>query len=162
MTKNIKTIIQNDSGGENPDSHIHEDKLWELQFDDGDSTVLTRIRMLEFLTKGTVPAKTVHSFRKWDLTTTQGNAIRTWVVVYDDKSHVQLTNKDFYSLLSNGHRNRDEEELKKIELELYEKRNLAPTNPVLFDGPKTLTTKDEREELDEFREDTMRKHYFPV
>ena len=103
MTKTIINIIQNDSGGTNPDTHAHEDKVWELQFEDEDSAVLTKGKMLEYLTKGTVPVKTVHSFKKWDIITTLGHTIRTWVVVYDDKSHVQLANKDFYSLLTHGH-----------------------------------------------------------
>ena len=32
MTKVITNIIQNDSGGTNPDTHAHEDKVWQLQF----------------------------------------------------------------------------------------------------------------------------------
>ena len=95
MTKTIVNIVQNDSGGTNPDTHAHEDKIWELTFEDNDTTNLTRMKMMELLTKGTVPTKTVHSFRKWELTTTHGAHIRTWVIVYDDKSHVQLTNNDF-------------------------------------------------------------------
>ncbi len=109
MTKTIINIVQNDSGGTNPDTHAHEDKIWELTFEDNDTTNLTRMKMMELLTKGTVPTKTVHSFRKWELTTTHGANIRTWVIVYDDKSHVQLTNNDFYSLLSNGHSNKEDE-----------------------------------------------------
>ena len=64
---------------------------------DNDTTNLTRMKMMELLTKGTVPTKTVHSFMKWELTTTHGAHIRTWVIVYDDKSHVQLTNTDLYT-----------------------------------------------------------------
>ena len=30
MTKTIINIVQNDSGGTNPDTHAHEDKVWEL------------------------------------------------------------------------------------------------------------------------------------
>ena len=71
MTKTIIDIVQNDSGGTNPDTHAHEDKIWDLIFDDGDTTSLTRMKMMELLTTGTVPTKTVHTFKKWDLTTTQ-------------------------------------------------------------------------------------------
>ena len=34
MTKTIMSIVQNDSGGTNPDTHAHEDKIWELKFED--------------------------------------------------------------------------------------------------------------------------------
>jgi hypothetical protein len=157
MTKTIVNIVQNDSGGTNPDTHAHEDKIWELTFEDNDTTNLTRMKMMELLTKGTVPTKTVHSFRKWELTTTHGAHIRTWVVVYDDKSHVQLTNTDFYSLLSNGHKNRGEEP----KVEEPKKESSAPVNPVLFQEKKSLTTPEEREQLKELRQG-LRENYVPV
>ena len=157
MTKTIVNIVQNDSGGTNPDTHAHEDKICELTFEDNDTTNLTRMKMMELLTKGTVPTKTVHSFRKWELTTTHGAHIRTWVVVYDDKSHVQLTNTDFYSLLSNGHKNRGEEP----KVEEPKKESQAPVNPVLFQEKKSLTTPEEREQLKELRQG-LRENYVPV
>ena len=157
MTKTIIDIVQNDSGGTNPDTHAHEDKIWNLIFDDGDTTSLTRMKMMELLTTGTVPTKTVHTFKKWDLTTTQGSHIRTWVIVYDDKSHVQLTNNDFYSLLSNGHSNRGEES----KVEEPKKESSAPVNPVLFQEKKSLTTPEEREQLKELRQG-LRENYVPV
>ena len=157
MTKTIINIVQNDSGGTNPDTHAHEDKIWELTFDDNDTTKLTRMKMMELLTKGTVPTKTVHSFRKWELTTTHGAHIRTWVIVYDDKSHVQLTNHDFYSLLSNGHSNRGEES----KVEEPKKEISAPVNPVLFGDRKSITTSEEQEKLKELREN-IRDNYVPI
>ena len=166
MTKVITNIIQNDSGGTNPDTHAHEDKVWELQFEDEDSTVLTRGKLLEYLTKGTVPVKTVHSFKKWEIKTTSGHTIRTWVVVYDDKSHIQLINKDFYSLLSNGHTNKDgEEAIDVIESErgaisaaIVQAQTKAGNNPITT----SVTTSNEREELDKFRKETIENNYFPV
>ena len=159
MTKTIKDIVQNDSGGDNPETHVHEDKVWELQFDDNEITTFTRSKMNYFLTKGTVPAKAVHEFKKWEITTNHGLKLRTWVVVYDDKSHLQLTNADFYSLLSNGHRNREEE----IQVEeVKEKEHAAPPNPILFEGRKSLTSPDERKEIDEFRDHVVKDDYAPV
>ena len=160
MTKTIKSIVQNDSGGTNPDTHAHEDKIWELTFDDNDTTNLTRMKMMELLTKGTVPTKTVHSFRKWELTTTHGAHIRTWVIVYDDKSHVQLTNTDFYSLLSNGHSNK-EDEVKEIKHDEPKKETGAPPNPALFGDRKSITTSEEQEQLKELREN-IRDNYVPI
>ena len=166
MTKTIINIIQNDSGGTNPDTHAHEDKVWELQFEDEDSAVLTKGKMLEYLTKGTVPVKTVHSFKKWDITTTSGHTIRTWVVIYDDKSHVQLANKDFYSLLTHGHTTVNGEELTEtveggrgaISSAIAQAQREAGTAPL----QKTITTPEEQLELEEFREDAMRDNYSPV
>jgi len=166
MTKTITNIIQNDSGGTNPDTHAHEDKVWELQFEDEDSAVLTKGKMLEYLTKGTVPVKTVHSFKKWDITTTAGHTIRTWVVVYDDKSHVQLTNKDFYSLLTHGHTAINGEVTTEIveggrgaiSSAIAQAQREAGTTPI----QKTITTPEEQLELAEFREDAMRDNYSPV
>ena len=166
MTKTIKNIIQNDSGGTNPDTHAHEDKVWELQFEDEDSAVLTKGKMLEYLTKGTVPVKTVHSFKKWDIITSLGHTIRTWVVIYDDKSHVQLANKDFYSLLTHGHTTVNGEELTEtveggrgaISSAIAQAQREAGTAPL----QKTITTPEEQLELEEFMEDAMRDNYSPV
>ena len=166
MTKTIINIIQNDSGGTNPDTHAHEDKVWELQFEDEDSAVLTKGKMLEYLTKGTVPVKTVHSFKKWDIITTLGHTIRTWVVIYDDKSHVQLANKDFYSLLTHGHTTLNGEELTEtveggrgaISSAIAQAQREAGTTPL----QKTITTPEEKIELDEFRQGAMRDNYSPV
>ena len=162
MTKTIINIIQNDSGGTNPDTHAHEDKVWELQFEDEDSAVLTKGKMLEYLTKGTVPIKTVHSFKKWDIITTLGHTIRTWVVVYDDKSHVQLTNKDFYSLLTHGHTTVNGEESTETVGGERGAISTAIAQVQTKAGNNSITTPNEKVELDEFRQDTMRDNYSPV
>ena len=110
MSKTIVRIDQMSDGGINPETDITEDVLWTLHFDnDGGVRILGKIQMLTYLTAGTSPIKNVHSFKKWDIKTRLGHIIRTWVVVYDDKSHVQLTNDSFYALLMNGHRNKEEE-----------------------------------------------------
>ena len=154
MSKIISNIEQLDEGGINPKSGIHEDKLWRLHFDDdSDPRVLGRNKVLEYLTKGTVPPKTVHSFKRWILTTSQSNSIRTWVVVYDDKSHVQLINKDFYSLLTNGHRKKDEEKEEKIEGE----RGIISTaiaqaqQQAQEESKLSVTTAEDRITVDAFR-----------
>ena len=153
MSKIISNIVQMDEGGINPKSGIHEDKLWKFYFDDdSDSRVLGRNKVLEYLTKGTVPPKTVHSFRRWIITTTTNSSIRTWVIVYDDKSHVQLINKDFYSLLTNGHRNKDEEKG-----EAEGQRGAVSTaiaqaqQQAQEESQPSVTTAEEREKVDKFR-----------
>jgi len=153
MSKIISNIEQLDEGGINPKSGIHEDKLWRLHFDDdSEPRVLGRNKVLEYLTKGTVPPKTVHSFRRWIITTSQDNSIRTWVVVYDDKSHVQLINKDFYSLMTNGHKKKDEE---KEEAE----GQRGPISTAIAqaqqqsqeEGQPSITTAEDRIKVDAFR-----------
>ena len=116
--------------------------------------------MFEYLSKGTVPAKTVHAFKKWDLTTTLGSSIRTWVVVYDDKSHVQLTNKDFYSLLTNGHKNKDEEKSGEKSEEITGSRGIvsdAIAKVTQTDKKEVpiITTPEEKEELEELRKKSI-------
>jgi hypothetical protein len=154
MSKIISNIEQLDEGGINPKSGIHEDKLWRLHFDDdSEPRVLGRNKVLEYLTKGTVPSKTAHSFKRWILTTTQNNSIRTWIIVYDDKSHEQLINKDFYSLLTNGHRKKDEEKEEKIE------GDRGPISTAVVQAQQqaqegiqpSVTTAEEREKVDTFR-----------
>ena len=140
MTKKINNIELLSDGGVNPTTNIPEEKLWKILFDDADTRLLGRHQMIHYLSKGTVPAKTVHSFKKWDITTTMGNQVRTWVIVYDDKSHVQLVNKDFYALISNGHKN---------EMEEIKEKHTSPTNPVLF--TEKVTTVEEKQEVEEFR-----------
>ena len=162
MTKTITNIIQNDSGGTNPDTHAHEDKVWELQFGDEDSAVLTKGKMLEYLTKGTVPVKTVHSFKKWDIITKLGHTIRTWVVIYDDKSHVQLTNKDFYSLLTHGHTSVNEGKSSEIVEGGRGSVSDAIAQVQREAGTSSITTPEEKIELDEFRQNTMKDNYSPV
>ena len=86
------------------------------------------------------------------------NKIRTWVVVYDDKSHVQLTNKDFYSLLTHGHSTLNGEEA----TETVEGGRGAVSDAIAQVVKKSVTTLDEKIELDEFRQNAMRDNYSPV
>ena len=157
MSKIINNIEQIEEGGLNPKSNIQEDKLWKLHFeDDSDTRTLGRIKMLEYLSKGTVPAKTVHAFKKWDLTTILGSSIRTWVVVYDDKSHVQLTNKNFYSLLTNGHKNKDEEKSEEISGERGAVSDaIAKVTQADKKEVPIRTTLEEKEELEELRKKSI-------
>ena len=151
MSKIISSIDILTDGGINPETGIHEEKLWQLHFvDDVETRIMGRSKVLEYLTKGTVPPKTVHSFKKWDITTTTGSKVRTWVIVYDDKSHVQMINKDFYSLVTNGHKvEQEKEELEHSSPPPIDRS--TPLNPALFENNST-TTNEERIQIDSFRE----------
>ena len=151
MSKIINSIDIVTDGGINPETGIHEEKLWQLHFvDDVETRIMGRSKVLEYLTKGTVPPKTVHSFKKWDITTTTGYKVRTWVIVYDDKSHVQMINKDFYSLVTNGHKVEQEKEEQEHSSPPPIDRS-TPLNPALFENNST-TTNEERKQIDSFRE----------
>ena len=165
MSKIINNIEQLSDGGNNPKSGIYESTLWKLNFDDNsEPRILGRTKMLEYLSKGTVPAKTVHAFKKWEITTASGTRIRTWIIVYDDKSHTQLVNKDFYSLLTNGHKNKDEEKVEELSESLEVAENTEGSRGLVsaavkqvqeqaeINRPtKSITTPEEKEQLDEFR-----------
>jgi len=166
MSKTIVLIDQMSDGGINPETDITEDVLWTLNFDNDEGVrTLGRNQMLEYLTSGTSPIKNVHSFKKWDITTTQGSEVRTWVVVYDDHTHVQLVNRDFYALIANGHRNKEE-----LKEELVDSTN-EETEEVIdsqrgaiskaiqqaqeesqVEKKQTITSSNEREEVDSFRD----------
>ena len=162
MSKEIKIIEQIEEGGLNPKSNIREEKLWKLYFEDeSEPRTLGRTKMLEYLSKGTMPPKTAFSFKKWDLTIpfpeleevneTYNISIptkkiaRTWAVVYDDKRHIQLISKDFYALITNGHKNKDKEKKEELNPKVE-----APPNPALF--TERITTPEEKEELKKLRE----------
>ena len=161
MSKVIENVELLTDGGINPETGIHEEKLWQFHFVDcSEPRIMGRSKVLEYLTKGTVPPKTVHSFKKWDLTTTGGSKIRTWVVVYDDKSHVQLINKDFYSLVTNGHKVEEEQKTKEehssppvdsprgqVAAAIKQAQEINPP----FQEPRATTTEEEKEEIDNFR-----------
>ena len=160
MSKTIVRIDQISDGGRNPETDITEDVLWTLQFDNnGGVRTLGKMQMLTYLTAGTSPIKNVHSFKKWDIMTTQGSEIRTWVVVYDDHTHVQLTNKDFYALIANGHRNK--EELVDLASEDTEESDDVMQRGAISKAVRQaternqraeITTSDEREEIDRHRD----------
>ena len=173
MSKTIVRIDQISDGGINPETDITEDVLWTLHFDNnGGVRTIGKIQMLEYLTAGTSPIKNVHSFKKWDIMTTQGNEIRTWVVVYDDHTHVQLINKDFYSLIANGHRNKEEVYLENEEPEepeesdgVNERGSISKavrqaTEVAEAEKKQPITSLDERKEVDSFRDQVKKDNKF--
>ncbi len=158
MSKTIVHIDQISDGGTNPETNIMEEVLWTLEFDNnGGTRTLGRSQMLEYLTAGTSPIKNVHSFKKWEIKTRLGHTIRTWVIVYDDKSHVQLNNDSFYSLLTNGHRNKEEEKKSSTETEeVIESQRGAISKAIQQAQEESqtnrITSQEEKKELTSFRD----------
>ena len=173
MSKVINNIEQLNEGGLNPKSGIFESVLWKLEFEDmSESRILGRIKMLEYIGKGTMPSKTVYSFKKLDLKTTLGNEIRIWVIVYDDKSDLELVNKDFYALITRGHSNRNEEKVVETveSTEISEgSRGLVSaaiqqaqkekSHKVTLPTTKTITTPEEKKQLYEFRKQSRESRF---
>lgn len=157
MSKIINNIEQIEEGGLNPKSKIREEKLWKLYFeDDSEPRTLGRIKMLEYLSKGTLPPKTVDNFKKWEITTTSGSHVRIWSVTYDDKLNVVLINKDFYSLLTSGHKNKDEEKSGEISGERGAVSD-AIAKAAYTDKKEfpIITTSEEKKELEELRKKSI-------
>ena len=164
MSKTIVHIDQISDGGTNPETNIMEEVLWTLEFDNnGGTRTLGRSQMLEYLTAGTSPIKNVHSFKKWEIKTRLGHTIRTWVIVYDDKSHVQLNNDSFYSLLTNGHRNKEEEKKSSTETEEVIESQRGAISKAIQQAQEEaqaekITSKEDKEKVEAFRDsDFVRK-----
>ena len=149
MTKQIKTLQQKNEGGQNPKTKLFEQPIWLLTLEDGEEKVLGKDKMEEYLSKGF--DKAVHQFKKWKVTTTQGNETDVWVVIFTDKTHDLCPTIKIVDKLYNGHRVRDAEKYKKIEEELEKKRNV-PQNPALFHTSK-VTTDEEKEFLEKKRKE---------
>jgi|GEM_PF-1830684 hypothetical protein len=166
MSKIINNIEQIEEGGLNPKSNIKEDKLWKLHFDDGsEPRILGRTKILEYLSKGTVPAKTVYSFKRWGVQTKhtclncglagEGKTF-TWSIVYDDKQEILLPPKKFYDLICNGHKNKDEEKKEEISGERGAVSDaIAKVTQADKKEVPIRTTPEEKEELEELRKESI-------
>jgi len=147
MSLKIEKIIQVDSGGVNPKTNLFEQPLWELTLEDGEKRLLGKDKMGEYLSKGY--DNSVHQFKRWLVTSTTGSELYLWAIVFTDKGHDLCVGQRFLDKLYQGHVRKDEEKYRKHEMDKAENH---PVNPVLFSEKKTLTTEEERKELDEFRE----------
>jgi len=150
MSLKIEKIIQVDSGGVNPKTNLFEQPIWELTLEDGEQRLLGKDKIEEYLSKGY--DNSVHQFKRWSVTSTTGAELYLWSIVFTDKGHDLCVGQRFLDKLYQGHVRKDEEKYRKHEKELQEKMSNTPVNPVLFPDRKTLTTEEERKELDEFRE----------
>jgi|TARA_E500000318_G_scaffold87012_1_gene83841 hypothetical protein len=150
MTKKITSIVQNNDGDTNPKTGLFEQPVWVLELEDGEKRILGKEKMEEYLSKGY--ERTVHSFKRWVMTSVSGTEISAYCVVFTDKSHDLIPTTKLREQLYNGHKRKDLEKYEQLEQELKEKSQL---NPALFHPPKTITTEDEKKELEEFREKVL-------
>ena len=150
MSLRIEKINQIDSGGTNPKTNLFEQPIWELTLEGGEQKLLGKDKMGEYLSKGY--DNSVYQFKRWLVTSTTGSELYLWAIVFTDKGHDLCVGQRFLNKLYQGHVRKDEEKYRKHEKELQDKMSNTPVNPVLFPDRKTLTTEEERKELDEFRE----------
>ena len=146
MSLRIENINQIDSGGTNPKTNLFEQPVWELTLENGEKRLLGKDKVEEYLSKGY--DNSVHQFKRWSVTTTSGAELYLWAIIFSDKSHDVCVTTRFLEKLYQGHVRKDEEKYKKHEKDRAENH---PVNPVLFTERKSLTTDEERKELDEFR-----------
>ena len=151
MTKKITSLVQKNDGGINPKTELFEQPIWLLTLEDGEEKILGKDKMEEYLSKGF--DKAIHQFKRWKVTTTQGNDVDVWVVIFTDKTHDLCPTNKIIDKLYNGHSVRDAEKFKKIEEELEKKRDV-PQNPALFHG-STITTPEEKELLEKKRKEII-------
>ena len=151
MTKKITSLVQKNDGGINPKTELFEQPIWLLTLEDGEEKILGKDKMEEYLSKGF--DKAIHQFKRWKVTTTQGNDVDVWVVIFTDKTHDLCPTVKIIDKLFTGHSVRDAEKFKKIEEELEKKRDV-PQNPALFHGT-TITTPEDKEYLEKKRKEII-------
>ena len=154
MSLRIEKINQIDSGGTNPKTNLFEQPVWELTLENGEKRLLGKDKVEEYLSKGY--DNSVHQFKRWSVTTTSGAELYLWAIIFSDKSHDVCVTTRFLEKLYQGHVRKDEEKYKKHEKDRAENH---PVNPVLFTERKSLTTDEERKELDEFRNQIKESPY---
>jgi hypothetical protein len=154
MSLRIENINQIDSGGTNPKTNLFEQPVWELTLENGEKRLLGKDKVEEYLSKGY--DNSVHQFKRWSVTTTSGAELYLWAIIFSDKSHDVCVTTRFLEKLYQGHVRKDEEKYKKHEKDRAENH---PVNPVLFTERKSLTTDEERKELDEYRNQIKESPY---
>ena len=153
MSLRIEKINQIDSGGTNPKTNLFEQPIWELTLENGEKRMLGKDKVEEYLSKGY--DNSVHQFKRWSVTSTSGAELYLWAIIFSDKSHDMCITTRFLEKLYQGHVRKDEENIK------HEKHMAEnhPVNPVLFSERKSLTTDEERKELDEYRNQIKESPY---
>ena len=154
MSKEIVEIKQIDEGGENPKTKLFEKPLWKLTFDDYTTRILGKPKIEEYLSKAY--ENTVHHFTRRTSLLKDERKIVQWSVVFCDYTDHLLSSSELCKKLALGHQRKDEEKYKKHEKHMAETH---PVNPVLFSERKSLTTDEERKELDEYRNQIKESPY---
>ena len=93
--------------------YVTEKPSWYVRFEDMSDRVLFKSRLLELLSMGF--RKTVENFKAGKATTSSGGEARFWVVVFQDYEVRLQTKAQIMDVVTEGHRNREDEDNAKFE-----------------------------------------------
>ena len=106
-------MFQVEDGAINPKTGLTEKPSWYVRFEDMSDRVLFKSRLLELLSMGF--RKTVENFKAGKAKTNTGGEARFWVVVFQDYEVRLQTKNQIMEVVTEGHKNRDDEDNAKFE-----------------------------------------------
>ena len=112
-TLKIIDLHQVEDGAINPKTGLTEKPSWYVRFENMSDRVLFKSRLLELLSMGF--RKTVENFKAGKATTERGGDARFWVVVFQDYEVRLQTKSQIMEIVTEGHRNRDDDDNAKFE-----------------------------------------------
>ena len=121
-TLKIMDLHQVEDGAINPKTGLTEKPSWYVRFEDMSDRVLFKSRLLELLSVGF--RKTVENFKAGKATTERGGEARFWVVVFQDYEVRLQTKPQIMEVVTEGHRNREDEDNAKFERNGHEEITL--------------------------------------
>ena len=145
MTKPILQIEELAEGGENPKTKVQEKPAWGIKFFDGEERMMFKYKMIEYLSMAY--RKSVGHFEKRTVVTASGNTVVWFIIFQDGESGDLLGKNEFCTKLSDGHMQRNQEDVKQFQ---------APESPI-FTNP--ITSPEERIKFDKFRNQAMKDEY---
>jgi|TARA_R110001583_G_scaffold159431_3_gene311271 hypothetical protein len=145
MTKHILQIEELPEGGENPKTKLHEKTAWRIKFFDGEEKILVKYKIIEYLSMAY--RKAVGHFEKRTVVTASGNTVVWFIIFQDGESGDLLGKNEFCTKLSDGHMQRNQEDVKQFQ---------APESPIFTDP---ITSPEERIKIDKFRNQAMKDEY---
>ena len=145
MTKHILQIEELPEGGENPKTKVHEKTAWRIKFFDGEEKILVKYKIIEYLSMAY--RKAVGHFEKRNVVTTSGNTVVWFIIFQDGESGDLLGKNEFCTKLTDGHMQRNQDEVKQFQ---------APESPIFTDP---ITSPEDRIKVDQFRDQVKEDEY---
>ena len=145
MTKHILQIEELPEGGENPKTKVHEKTAWRIKFFDGEEKILVKYKIIEYLSMAY--RKAVGHFEKRNVVTTGGNTVVWFIIFQDGESGDLLGKNEFCTKLSDGHMQRNQDEVKQFQ---------APESPIFTES---ITSPEDRIKVDKFRDQVKEDEY---
>ena len=145
MTKPILQIEELSEGGENPKTKVHEKPAWGIKFFDGEERMLFKYKIIEYLSMAC--RKSVGHFEKRTVVTASGNTVVWFIIFQDGESGDLLGKNEFCTKLTDGHMQRNQDEVKQFQ---------APESPIFTDP---ITSPEDRIKVDKFRDQVKEDEY---